>query len=58
MLKVNLKDKYLWQGLLLFLCCLTGVLFPGFMTYVLVLGMVVGVVGVGYSLVKQGIILK
>ena len=58
MIKVNFKDKYLWQGLLLFIGCLSGVLFPGFLKYILILGMVVGVLGVGYSLVKQGIILK
>lgn len=58
MIKVNFKDKYLWQGLLLFMLCLTGLLFPAFLAYILILGMIVGVLGVGYSLVKQGIILK
>jgi hypothetical protein len=55
-LKLNFKDKYLWQGGLLFLGCLSGVLFPGFLMYILILGMVVGVVGVGFSLVKQNVI--
>jgi hypothetical protein len=47
---INFRDKYMWQGALLLLACLSGVLFPGFLTYLLILGMVVGVVGMGYSL--------
>ena len=56
MLKLNFKDKYLWQGGLLFIGCLSGILFPGFVKYVLILGGVAGLGGVGFSLVKQSVI--
>lgn len=58
MLKLNFKDKYLWQGGLLLVGCGSGLLFPGFLKYLLILGMLIGVVCAGYSLAKQGIILK
>jgi len=56
MIKVNFKDKYVWQGLVLFAGCLTGVLYPGFLTYILFIGMGVGVIGVLYGLFRQGVI--
>lgn len=56
MLNINFKDKYVWQGFLLFAGCLTGVLFPGFLKYLLFIGMGVGVIGVVYGLFRQGVV--
>lgn len=50
---INFKDKYMWQGFLLFAACFTGILFPAFLSYLLYIGMSIGVLGVVYSYFKQ-----
>jgi hypothetical protein len=44
-----IKHRYFWQGGLLFLASVTGLLFPSFIKYVFVLGVLTGIGAMVYA---------
>ena len=50
---MNFKDKLFTTSLLIFLASLTGLIFPKFVMYIFMLGIVAGLCGVGYWIYKE-----